>query len=178
MPDSTNSEVASTASNGFRTWAYSKVDIERPPPTSILRRSKAKHDMSAVVISNDTETLINMEGLQSVQPGYSYEPQASYVENDPPDIGILAAMIGSGYESDGGMPAGEDPICSTLAAMVSSNAIEEEVKPQAKTGPTEEQATKNMLPNGLMLDSNISEPHWYAYIHGTEEVTASDFRCM
>ena len=63
MPDSTNSEVASTASNGSRTWAYSKVDIERPRPASILRRSKAKHDMAAVVTSNDTETVVNMEGL-------------------------------------------------------------------------------------------------------------------
>ena len=64
------------------------------------------------------------------------------------------------------MPASEDPICGNFAAMVSSNSIEEEVKPLAKTAPTEERATKNMLPNGLMLDSNISEPHWYPYNTG------------
>ena len=129
--------------------AETTVDVASPPvkkPTSILRVSKANSKVTSpppvpAVVSSGTETAINMEDLDEQPPvprsSAKLEEKALQREasDDLQDCGILASMMASTSEEyfektkDAPIAAAmvdNDMDCSTLAAMVVSNSVNEE----------------------------------------------------
>ena len=137
--------------------AETTVDVASPPvkkPTSILRVSKANCKVTSpppvpAVVSNVTETAINMEDLDEQPPvqrssGKLEEKalQREASDEDLQDCGILASMMAGNSEEyfeqkkDAPIAAAmvdDDLDCSTLAAMaVSNSVVEEEVDMSGK----------------------------------------------
>ena len=147
-PPATGDKEMPLYSNG--NCADTTVDVASPPvkkPTSILRVSKANSKVTSpppvpAIVSNGTETAINMEDLDEQPPHSSAKLEEKALQReasdeDLEDCGILASMTAGTSEeyfeetkdapiAAAMVPVDDDMDCSTLAAMVVSNSVVEE----------------------------------------------------